>query len=173
MAKPKKKAFKKAPRIAKLSTAGTRQPRARKAKGDEIAGPGHNLTSIKKVIGPYFKRYNNLLNEKEEKVAEFTEDANALIEDAANDLGAPRSIVRMALADRRREMKRAMKERKMDPANVEALHTFQAALGGTPLGDWAVETGNEEEVSQEEIDNQPADGNPDDDNHPDLSPMAA
>jgi hypothetical protein len=106
-----------------------------------LSGAGHNLTAVQKLIVPYSKRYNKILDEKASTAAAFMADVRVLIEDAANDLGCKKRLVRMALQEKRRLLKVEEKENDMDREELDQLDTMYEALGNyaeLPLGEAAI-----------------------------------
>lgn len=140
----------------KASSKKPKRARGRKASSGEsaAAGIGHNLTSVKKAIGGFYNRYAAILDEKESVTAGYMSDCRVLIEDAANDLGCSKRLVRMALQSRRRQDKEEAKEREMEGADVDTLDMLKAALGvfgDTPLGQAALNRKAESEPEQTDI----------------------
>ena len=127
----------KAPKQAKATDEKIKGAKSGGADRGPLSGTGHNLTQVRKIIGPYAQRYNKLLDQKEEENARYMADARVLIEDAANDLGCKPRLVRMALQEQRRVARQEEKEKGMDKAELDQLVTMQDALGlfaDTPLG---------------------------------------
>ena len=119
----------------------TKSDRKQAATSGPLASTGHNLRKVKEAVVPFAERYNSLLNAKEENAAEYMSDVKELLEEAANDLGCPRKIVRQALQDQRRQIKQGDKEAELEPTERDQLETLRDALGlfsDTPLGQAAV-----------------------------------
>lgn len=147
MARPRKS---KASKGAKTKAPKAAKPVDQEVKGSKkasapdkgpLSGAGHNLTAVKRLILPFRDRYNKILDDKETESASYMADARVLIEDAANDLGCSKRLVRMALQDQRRKMKQDEKESEMDRAEVDQLDTMRDALGlysDTPLAQAAI-----------------------------------
>lgn len=115
----------------------------------EHAESGDNLVLKPKEVNALYKRFSNLANTFESARGEFMSDCKALYEEASDDLGIPRSIIRGEFGRRRAEEKRIAKEKEMEPTNREQLGLLREALGvleDTPLGRAAVER----EISQDE-----------------------
>lgn len=127
----------KAPKQAKATDEKIKGAKPGGADRGPLAGTGHNLTEVKRILRPYAKRYNKLLDDKAEENGHYMRDARLLIEDAANELGCKTRLVRMALQDQRRVLKQEEKEKKMDQAELDQLVTMEDALSGTPLDEAA------------------------------------
>ena len=115
-----------------------------------LSGAGHNLTAVRKLIVPFAGRYNNLLDEKASNAASFMADARVLIEDAANELGTKKRLVRMALQENRRLLLQSRKEAEMDRADLDVVDTLNEALGNyasTELGQAAVKAATKPKAS--------------------------
>lgn len=150
MARPKKS------KAAKAKTAKTTKAKAPKPvdkelkgkkKGDDapdtgpLSGTAHNVTAVRKLVVPFAERYNRLLDDKASEAASFMAHVRVLIEDAANDLGCKKSVVREALQRNRRIHKDAEKDAERDREQLDQRDTIEDALGhftDTPLGAAAV-----------------------------------
>jgi hypothetical protein len=127
---------------------------ARRKKDDDASpGIGHNLSKISSQAKQFATRYNNLLDEKEKLSGEIMSDVKNLLEEGANAIGCPRKILRMALQDQRREMKRLETEKELEPEERDTLETLRDALGilgELPLGQAAMKAAGEDGDQAEE-----------------------
>jgi len=101
-----------------------------------------NVGVSKTAAKAYAAEYNRLLDEKDKLSGECMSDVKNLLEKAANETGIPRSIMRTALSEDRREKKRIAAEKEMEPDERTQLKSLRDALGiflNTPLGQSASE----------------------------------
>lgn len=147
MARPKKSKAK-APAKTKAPKAVDKELKAKKEKGDDapdtgpLSGTGHNLNKVRQLVVPFAQRYNRLLDEKASEAASYMADVRVLIEDAANELGCKKSVIREALNRNRRIHKDAEKDAERDRQELSQRDTIEDALGhysDTPLGAAAVQ----------------------------------
>jgi hypothetical protein len=118
------------------ASGGKSQPRKKSADAGP-AGLGHNLTKIKQTLKKYALEHDRLLGEKEEFDGKMMMAVRGVYEDASNDLGVPRKIVRIGLTDLRREKKRKQMLSELETEDRESLETIEDALHDlfdTPLG---------------------------------------
>jgi hypothetical protein len=115
---------------------------ATKSDRRKAASAGHNVKITKSAIRGYASRYNELLNDKDTLNGECMNDVKALLEQAANETGMARSILRKALKEDRDERKRIAKEKALEPDQRSHLKSLRSVLGtfaDTALGRAAVE----------------------------------
>lgn len=106
-----------------------------------LAGTAHNLKKVRLLIEPFYERYSNIMTSQQSDNASHNASKRDLFEDAANDLGTKKRLVRQALAEKWRFVQQQAKEEEMERDEVEHLDTMREALGlygDTPLGQAAM-----------------------------------
>lgn len=106
-------------------------------KSDRRVAKADNVRVSKRAMEGYANRYNELLDEKEKMAGETMSDVKNLLEKAANDTGLPRSVLRKALHEDRRQRKDDAAEKEMEPLERQQLNQCRQALGlfaDSPLG---------------------------------------
>lgn len=143
MAAAKKKAPGKASKANGANGSHTGGGKKAAPKKDKPAGLGHNLTEIKKSLGKYADRHLEYIEEKQSFNGKLMQDIRGNYENASNDLGVPRKIVRMALSALVAEQRRQDVENEMKAEDRESLETLRDVLGelyDLPLGQAVVQT---------------------------------
>jgi uncharacterized protein (UPF0335 family) len=112
------------------------------AKEENIApaGEGHNSIDTQKLEA-YESRIMALHNDLEETSGQIRNDIKQVYADVKADLGIPIKTFKMAMAEKRANMKREKKRQEWDESERMTYEDIKAKLGmldGTPLGDAAL-----------------------------------